>query len=136
MIKRKQNSSLIILLTTAMMIILSSPVRADTHNYYWYYVEWGDTLSELTETYHQDIETVSEINHIENIDLIYAESYLKFIQNLKKQPTSKIDEYQGNNKLKNKDKSVEKQKTKNNEIERVRNMVKENPYHVSFLGGN
>lgn len=135
MIKRKQNSSLIILLTTAMMIILSSPVRADTHNYYWYYVEWGDTLSELSETYYQDIETVAEINNIENIDLIYAESYLQFIQNLKKDPTTTIDEYQ-DNKSKNRDKSVENKKTKNNEIERVRNMVEENPYHVSFLGGN
>src|SRR5699024_12415185 len=114
MIKCKQNSSLIILLTTAMMIILSSPVRADTHNYYWYYVEWDDTLSELSETYYQDIETVAEINNIENINLIYAESYLQFIQNLKKDPTT-IDEYQ-DNKLKNRNKYVENKKKKKKKI--------------------
>lgn len=134
MLNKYKNSTLCILIATVMMIILSSPVRADTHNYYWYYVEWGDTLSELSETYYQDIETVAEINNIENIDLIYADSYLKFINNLREVPqeTQNKDEKTTNQKtqLKKTNKKKEKQ------IERVRNMVKISPYYISSLGGN
>ncbi|OFO55313.1 LysM domain-containing protein [Nosocomiicoccus sp. HMSC059G07] len=134
MLNKYKNSTLFILIATVMMIILSSPVRADTHNYYWYYVEWGDTLSELSETYYQDIETVAEINNIENIDLIYADSYLKFINNLREVPQETESKDEKNDK--SKDTVKENKQKKEKQIERVRNMVKISPYYISSLGGN
>lgn len=134
MINKYKNSTLYILIATVMMFIISSPVRADTNEYYWYYVQWGDTLSELSEAYDQDIETVAKINNIENINLIYADSYLKFINNLREVPKETQNKDEKNDK--SKDTVKENKQKKEKQIERVRNMVKISPYYISSLGGN
>lgn len=46
----------------------------DTRNVWIYDVQWGDTLSDISKMFGRSIDSIAEYNHIQNVDLIYAES--------------------------------------------------------------
>ena len=41
----------------------------------WVYdIQWGDTLSDISRMFGRSVDSIAEYNHIQNVDLIYAES--------------------------------------------------------------
>lgn len=46
----------------------------DTRNVWIYDVQWGDTLSDISRMFGRSVDSIAEYNHIQNVDLIYAES--------------------------------------------------------------
>lgn len=46
----------------------------DTRAVWVYDVQWGDTLSDISRTFGRSVDSIAEYNHIQNVDLIYAES--------------------------------------------------------------
>lgn len=46
----------------------------DTRSVWVYDVQWGDTLSDISRTFGRSVDSIAEYNHIQNVDLIYAES--------------------------------------------------------------
>lgn len=46
----------------------------DTRSVWVYDVQWGDTLSDISRIFGRSIDSIAEYNHIQNVDLIYAES--------------------------------------------------------------
>lgn len=41
----------------------------------WVYdIQWGDTLSDISKMFGRSVDSIAEYNHIQNVDLIYAES--------------------------------------------------------------
>ena len=46
----------------------------DTRNVWVYDIQWGDTLSDISRMFGRSVDSIAEYNHIQNVDLIYAES--------------------------------------------------------------
>ena len=46
----------------------------DTRNVWIYDIQWGDTLSDISRMFGRSVDSIAEYNHIQNVDLIYAES--------------------------------------------------------------
>ena len=46
----------------------------DTRAVWVYDIQWGDTLSDISRMFGRSVDSIAEYNHIQNVDLIYAES--------------------------------------------------------------
>ena len=46
----------------------------DTRAVWIYDIQWGDTLSDISRMFGRSVDSIAEYNHIQNVDLIYAES--------------------------------------------------------------
>lgn len=57
--------------------ILKITGAATTPSTQYYTIKWGDTLSEIAQTYHTTVAKLVALNHISNPDLIYAGETLK-----------------------------------------------------------
>ena len=61
--------------------IMSEKYAGYTHAHFddaravWVYdIQWGDTLSDISRMFGRSVDSIAEYNHIQNVDLIYAES--------------------------------------------------------------